>query len=75
MNKIEFTAIVGVESRSVEISKPHGAAGIFYVMVDKYFIGQMMKVNGEWRGHFNGSDITGDDVYIGEIIERELYHS
>jgi len=51
-----------------------GAGGIYHVMVDKYYNGQLMKSHNGWRVHLHPTTILqGDDVaVIIELIEEIL---
>lgn len=74
MGRILFQARCGDDTWEVDISQPSGAAGTWYILIDKYFHGQMWKRNGRWEGGLTPkSPLTYADIQIlGEIIEENV---
>jgi hypothetical protein len=72
MDKIEINTYFGDKSTHVEIAAPMGAGGIYHVMLDKYYNGQIMKSHNGWRVNLYPTTILqGDDVaVIIELIEE-----
>lgn len=71
MNKLIFKANFGDEIKDVELSAPSGGAGDYFLMIDKYYRGTLMKRGGIWEGFFNTpNDFTGADIYeMGAMID------
>jgi len=72
MPDITFTAWYGDKQKTVSLSEPPGAIGQFFVMIDNYHQGSLVKYNGQWVWyHNNPDDFTSDDIAIlGEMIDR-----
>lgn len=73
MENIEFTAWYGDKQKKIVLSEPHGAIGQFFVEIEGYYQGALMKLQGEWVWHHNKpDDFTTDDIQIlGEMIDNE----
>jgi hypothetical protein len=68
MDKIEIDTFFGDRPTHVKIAAPMGAGGIYHVMVDKYYNGQLMKSHYGWRVHLHPTTILqGDDVSVGDF--------
>jgi hypothetical protein len=74
MNPIEFDAPFGDKSRHIKLSSNSSGGGGYQILIDKYYHGEIVKVNDEWKARLNDkSFLTGDDITIlGEIIEKSL---
>ena len=74
MKDIETIAVYGDEYKTLTITQPNGAAGIFHISIDRYHQGRLFKANGGWIAHFNEPfELTGDDILVlVEIIESGL---
>jgi hypothetical protein len=60
---IEFDAPFGDKTRHIKLSA-NGTGG-YQILIDKYYHGEIVKVNGEWKAHLNGkSFLTGDEITI-----------
>lgn len=72
--KIEFTAHYGDQLKQVELSTPYGGGDGYHVYIDRYYNGVIVKLNGEWVGHFNPkSELQAFDIEIlGEMIDNSL---
>ena len=72
MDGIKFTDRRG---RNVELSKPHGGGGnSYYLTVDKYHYGQIVKVlGGKWIAYPNSNDLSQAywDALVKWIEENE----
>lgn len=73
MKPLTFPATFGDVIKTVTISQPLGAGGIFYITIDNYHHGQMWKRNNEWVGYMaDKSELTAEDVQIlGEMIDEQ----
>ena len=73
MDKIEIDTYFGDKPTHVEIAAPMGAGGIYHLMVDKYYNGQVMKSHNGWRIQLHPTTtLQGDDVVV--IIELLKEH-
>lgn len=75
MLDFDFIGSFGNETPTVKVCQPTGAAGVFYLFINDYFQGQLLKRNGEWYGAFQdkASIFTQDDVReIGQLIDEKL---
>jgi hypothetical protein len=73
MKTIEFDAPLGNRTMQVKlVSNDYGGGG-YQILIDKYYHGEIVFLNGTWQAHLNAkSDLTGDDIAIlGEVIENE----
>jgi len=63
-----------INATHVEIAASMGAGGIYHVMVDKYYNGQIMKSHNGWRIQLHPTTtLQGDDVaVIIELLEEHL---
>jgi len=57
MEKIEIDTYFGDKPTHVEIAAPMGAGGIYHLMVDKYYNGQVMKSHNGCRVHLHPTTI------------------
>ena len=48
MEKIQFKTKYKGKQVDVEITAPFGAGGLFHIMIDHYYYGQVGKRGGEW---------------------------
>jgi hypothetical protein len=74
IDRIEFDADFPGGKKHIEITAPMGAGGIYHILVDRYFNGQLMYSNGEWRCALNSKTVlAGDDVsvIIGMLEEKQ----
>jgi hypothetical protein len=51
MEKIEINTFFGDKPAQVEIAAPMGAGGIYHVIVDKDYNGQLSKSHNAWQAH------------------------
>lgn len=66
MKKEWFWGAFGYERLPVEISQVAGTNGLYHVMVNKFYQGEVFQMpTGEWVGYLEGRYITqGDDINI-----------
>jgi hypothetical protein len=66
MHPIEITARFGNSLKHVEVTAPMGVGGqVYYILIDKYFNGQLIHENERWRCALHPTTILqGDDVQI-----------
>ena len=68
MNSIEFDAPFGDKPRHIKLSSDN--TGGYQILIDNYYHGKIIKVNGEWRAHLNDkSDLTGDNII--DTVEKQ----
>jgi hypothetical protein len=73
MADIEVTITFGNQRRKVSIIQPSGAVGSYHIMIDNYYIGQIVRQQEEFLAFLNRyPDLTGDDIQIiFDMIEEE----
>ncbi|ASU34433.1 hypothetical protein [Mucilaginibacter xinganensis] len=72
MERISFSASFGDEIKQVTIIDVNKGSGGYQLLIDKYYYGDIIKVNGEWHLHSSTNLLTLDDIQaIGEIIENK----
>ena len=65
MEKIEIDTYFGDKPPHIEIAAPMGPGGVYHVMVDKYYNGQLMKSHHGWRVRLHPTiTLQGDDVSV-----------
>jgi hypothetical protein len=69
---IDGVIMFGDEPRKVTISQPSGAGGAYYIRIDDFHIGQIVRQQGVLNAFLNPyPDLTGDDLQIVfELIEE-----
>lgn len=57
----------------VEVSAPHGGGGgSFQVLINKYFVGQIVRYNTGWKSFVKSDVLMQDDIdAIMDIINRD----
>jgi hypothetical protein len=71
--KFETPWQAGDQRRTLTVSMVSGAGMQFYVFLDMYFQGQVLRRNGQWVGYFNNNLFTAEDVEIlGEMISERM---
>ena len=74
MEKILINGAYGNKTKPIEISMPTGGVNAWYITIDRYHHGQMIRYKGEWIGYIHPtSELTGDDIWIiGDLINEKL---
>lgn len=71
MEPIKLDWIEGNVIKKLQITQPNGSGGIYYILRDNYFIGQMMKRNCSWEGYFNTPDLGRTEIdFLGDAIDK-----
>lgn len=70
---LELTVTFWNQERKVSITRPNGTAGLYHLKIDGYYIGQIVRQQGELLAFLNPyPDLPGDDLQvIFYLIEEE----
>lgn len=80
LKEIRFEAVFGNERKQVTISQPHGSAAQgLQLYIGKYYCGQFLKRNGEWKAYLNDKSIpeftsTDIDILIQIIEDSKVFN-
>jgi len=64
MERIEFKAAFGDETKQVELSQPSGGGSSYFIMIDNFYKGSINLTMHGWRVYLNSDDFTAADAEI-----------
>lgn len=73
MGEITFKQQHNGAIRNFELSNPSGGSDGYFVYIDRYYQGTIVKLKGEWVGHMNDRCLLTDEEIqaLGKMVDEQ----
>lgn len=71
-DKITRQLAYGNETKTMELSMAPGAGGAWHVLIDRYYKGQVLWVDGKWKAYVSEDLDTMDVALVEEMITEVM---